>query len=247
MTTRESFYNEYWRERIQCRRRWDPTKERRIALVLSHVGAGEKVLDYGCGVGDFTVPMLEAGADVRSVDVSERALEAARERIPVGDYKCVVPRQELPYEREEFDCIVAMEVIEHVQDTRGMFREFARVLKPGGKLLLSCPFHGFVKNLLVGVLCFEEHFAPEHAHIRFYTVASLRGILSRYGFRVDKLCHLGWFWPVYRTMYAEARKTNMNSDLGGQLARGPLKRAASCVLRSLDKRAKASSPPREPA
>jgi len=75
--------------------------------------------------------------------------------------------------------IYASEVIEHALDTDGMFREFNRCLKPSGKLILTCPYHGFLKNVLVVMLNFEKHFNPVGGHIRFYSLKSLKAILRQ--------------------------------------------------------------------
>ena len=55
-----------------------PLLERRRAFLLARVSARERVLDLGCGEGDFTAALADAGADPLGADVSERALERAR-------------------------------------------------------------------------------------------------------------------------------------------------------------------------
>ena len=227
MPNHKSFYEEYWRERMALDRSHDTGRSRRIDLACSRVAAGDQVLDFGCGIGDFTVPLLEAGALVSAVDVSERAVERARKRAPAADFGVVVPGHDLPYGDEQFDWVVAMEVIEHVFDTHGLFQEFRRVLKPQGRLLLSCPYHGLVKNLLVSLLWFEEHFRTDHPHIRFYTVRSLRWLLHQHGFAVGELRRLGRMWPIYRTVFVEARKVDVGEGLRTDLTTGLVKRVLS--------------------
>ena len=95
MPNHKSFYEEYWRERMALDRSHDTGRSRRIDLACSRVAAGDQVLDFGCGIGDFTVPLLEAGALVSAVDVSERAVERARKRAPAADFGVVVPGHDL--------------------------------------------------------------------------------------------------------------------------------------------------------
>ncbi len=100
---------------------------------------GKRVLDAGCGTGVYTEWLLDRGADVVGVDVSEAMLEHARER--VGD-RAEFVRADLaePMEfagTDGFDGVVSALALGYVADWRGPFAEFARLLKPGGFLAFS--------------------------------------------------------------------------------------------------------------
>lgn len=233
----QSYYEEYWQRQEERGHREDPVTERKIELVLQSIEPGDKVLDYGCGWGDFVVPLVNKGARVTGVDVSERPLEQARRRCPDAAYHLMKPGEPLPFADGEFDHLLAMEVIEHVLDTHGTFAEFRRVLKPGGRLAVSCPFHGLVKNLLIALLWFEEEHRPDGGHIRFYTPLSLQWVLHQHGFAIRRRKRLGYFWPIPRTMYFEADKGLVSGpkegdrdNLGMPLILGPIRRR---IYRSL--------------
>jgi ubiquinone/menaquinone biosynthesis C-methylase UbiE len=69
-------------------------------------------------------------------------------------------------------------VLEHVADTAHVLLEVRRVLRPGGRLLVTVPFHGRVKAALIGLLRFDAHFDPLGQHLRFYTRGSLTAVLD---------------------------------------------------------------------
>jgi SAM-dependent methyltransferase len=95
--------------------------------------APQSVLEVGPGPGELSERMArELGARVVAVDSSERMVELARGRAVdarVGDV------QDLPFEDEAFDCVVAAWMLYHVADVDAGLREIARVLRPGGHLV----------------------------------------------------------------------------------------------------------------
>ena len=79
----------------------------------------------------------------------------------------------------------AGETIEHVADTAGWLSEARRVLRPGGRLLLSTPAHGRLRvmRLALSQGAFEAHFDPRADHLRFYTRSGLTRLLGEFGFQ----------------------------------------------------------------
>jgi SAM-dependent methyltransferase len=99
-----------------------------------------RVLDAGCGIGYGAAMLHGAGAsEVVGVDVSETAIEIARSRVPDGVWLEVADLVDLPFPDDQFDRIVCFEVIEHVDHPELVLDELARVLAPGGLLLISSP------------------------------------------------------------------------------------------------------------
>lgn len=100
---------------------------------------GERVLDAGCGTGVYTEWLLERGADVVGVDVSEEMLSHARDR--VGDdatFRQHDLAEPLDFASDDaFAGIVSPLALGYVRDWRATFAEFARVLEPGGFLVFS--------------------------------------------------------------------------------------------------------------
>jgi ubiquinone/menaquinone biosynthesis C-methylase UbiE len=156
-----------------------PLLERRLAFLGREVRAGDRALDLGCGTGEFTAALAQAGARPVGVDVAEAALSRARARHPSLDFLVVPFDGPLPFEDGSFELVWASEVIEHVADTARWLSEVRRVLVPAGRLLLTTPSHGRLRLLLGGV---ERYSEPLGDHLHLYTARSLRSLLHEFGF-----------------------------------------------------------------
>jgi 2-polyprenyl-3-methyl-5-hydroxy-6-metoxy-1,4-benzoquinol methylase len=168
-----------------------PEQSLRLAFLLERARAEEqpgrapgRVLDVGCGEGQFAVELARAGFAVVGVDVAEEPLRRARARHPELDLRVVPVDGPWPLEDASFDIVWAGETIEHVADTAGWLSELRRVLRSGGSLLLSTPAHGrlTVLRLALSHRAFDRHFDPRADHLRFYTPGTLARLLEDFGF-----------------------------------------------------------------
>jgi SAM-dependent methyltransferase len=116
--------------------------ERRLAVVFDQLlGSmdlrGALVLDAGCGTGEFSAAARARGADVVSVDIGPRLLARTRgkgiERVVAADVAA------LPFAAGTFDVVLSSECIEHTPSPRASVLELTRVLRPGGRLAVTCP------------------------------------------------------------------------------------------------------------
>ena len=100
---------------------------------------GLSVLDLGCGTGRHTVWLAEAGASVTAIDFSEGMLAEARRKPGMESVHFMVHdlHQPLPISGDSFDLVVSGLVLEHLRDMETFFAEVARVLKPGGRAVVS--------------------------------------------------------------------------------------------------------------
>lgn len=102
--------------------------------------AGRDVLDVGCNTGYGTLRFAPVAKRVVGVDVSLRAIEAARERARDGQPEFIVTTGfELPFPAATFDLVTSFQVLEHVPDPLAFLGELARVLRPGGTAILATP------------------------------------------------------------------------------------------------------------
>jgi 2-polyprenyl-6-hydroxyphenyl methylase/3-demethylubiquinone-9 3-methyltransferase len=149
----------------------------RLAFLLGRVAAGDRVLDLGCGDGAFAAALLDAGCTVTMADVAEEALRRARARAPGAEAVRLAEGEPLPFAEDGFDVVWAGEVLEHVADVVGLLAEVRRVLRWGGRLLVTTPWHGRL------VVATDAHFDPRSDHLRFFSARTLRAVLADAGFR----------------------------------------------------------------
>jgi ubiquinone/menaquinone biosynthesis C-methylase UbiE len=101
---------------------------------------GKRVLEIGCGRGGFAGWLERQGADLLAADFSDEALRQARAHFAGSSIQWMVQDiQRLTLEDNSFDTVISCETVEHVPDPRRVIQELARVLRPGGILVLTCP------------------------------------------------------------------------------------------------------------
>jgi SAM-dependent methyltransferase len=170
-----AFYEAFWADAPQ-----DPEPyewERRRALLLADVRPGDRVLDLGCGAGRF-LALLEDGV---GVEIAEEAATRARANVPGADVR-VIEDESLPVGHGEFDLVWCSEVLEHIPDVGATLNEVRRVLRPGGRALITVPHHSRVSGAWIAPTRFESHFDPLGQHVRFFTRRSLTAALEFAGF-----------------------------------------------------------------
>ena len=135
----------------------DPEYEQQILpLVARHLDGARRVLDIGCGEGQVARHVAELGADVVGLDPTPTQIRVARDR--AGGPRFVRARAEaLPCASDAFDAVLLCLALEHVEAFDVAIHEVARVLEPGGRLvlvvghpLLQAPGSGWIEDRSVG-------------------------------------------------------------------------------------------------
>lgn len=152
----------------------------RYELAVKFIPENAVILDMACGVG-YGSNIFATKTDcelVLAVDRSEDAIEYARQYY---NSPKIVYRQDdcstTPLDPESFDVAASFETIEHIKEDKKLLNLFFKVLKQGGKLILSTP------NQLKMIYTSERF----PFHVRHYTPAELTDLLESVGFSVDKV------------------------------------------------------------
>ncbi|MEV7278830.1 class I SAM-dependent methyltransferase [Streptomyces sp. NPDC093111] len=118
--------------------------ERPAMTALAGDVAGRRILDAGCGSGPLTAALRDRGAIVTGADASAGMLALARRRLGAeADLHVADLRDPLPFADGAFDDVVASLVLHYLEDWGPTLTEFRRVLRPGGRLIVSVD-HPFV-------------------------------------------------------------------------------------------------------
>ncbi|MPZ99800.1 MAG: methyltransferase domain-containing protein [Dehalococcoidia bacterium] len=126
---------------------WRSGQDRRVNLIERYVRLeGRRVLDLGCGLGEYVRAFSRRGATALGSDIAADRLREARQRAtaqpsPPGTVAgfMAAAGEALPLRDASLDVVVLNEVIEHVADDRATLREVGRVLAPGGLCILYAP------------------------------------------------------------------------------------------------------------
>ena len=148
---------------------------------------GVRVLDVGCGSGWFAKECAEVGARVWATDLSRKGVGGARDRYPTAGLFQVGDVYGLAFVDSSFDIVLLSEVLEHLEDLDGAVGEVARVLRPGGQLLVGVPY----REKIVRHLCVHcNQFTPANAHLHSFDEHSLGNLLRRFGLEPRRLIFL---------------------------------------------------------
>lgn len=156
---------------------------------LAVLGVHGTVVDLGGGVGHFTECALEMGWDAYSADSSELAVDAAANRL--GEHRSLGV-EDLDRFQGQCDLVTLWCVVAHVPDPSSLLSKAVKLLKPGGRLLLTTPnflFQEAYARLLARVGRPIDFVA--HDHFLHFTPAALDGLLARAGFDSWSYDYLG--------------------------------------------------------
>lgn len=169
------------------------------------------VLDVGCGNGYFANYLCSKGYEAYGLDVAEDGITIANAKMPGHFFVNDVEQDDLPeaLRTKPLKVIVSMEVIEHLYYPRQFVSRMRRILEAngGGVLILSTPYHGYVKNFLISIFGkWNYHWSVlwEGGHIKFWSRRTMTRLLTEAGFTNVEFRGAGRFPYLWRHMVCRA-------------------------------------------
>ena len=193
---------------------WDPDGESRPLHDLNPVRAhyvgqrvnlrGARVADVGCGGGLLSEALAKAGALVTGIDLGEKVIEIAR--LHMHESRLETPSLDIDYRvqssaelaneaPESFDAVCCMELIEHVPDPAALVHDLARIVKPGGVVVMSTLNRtpaAFGAAILGAEYIMRMLPRGTHHYAQFLKPSELGRLLRHAGLEVDDVSGLGY-------------------------------------------------------
>jgi 2-polyprenyl-6-hydroxyphenyl methylase/3-demethylubiquinone-9 3-methyltransferase len=168
-----------------------------------------RAFDLGCGNGATSGMLAGLGLDVVGVDPSETGIALAKSAFPRCHFEIGTAYEDLAARFGRFPLVVSLEVVEHCFDPRRFAGTLFDLVEPSGIAIVSTPYHGYLKNLALAVSGrLDKHFTAlwDGGHIKFFSIATLRELLSEAGFQEIRFMRIGRLPPLAKSMVAIARK-----------------------------------------
>ena len=188
-------------------RGWPKDRVESIIYVVDQQGT---VLDMGCGNGHLLYLLRNHFEKLVGLEYSPHRLEQAKLNLDEQNFVPLLGSAENmdAIESNSIDCIVSADTIEHIPDVYSAVSEMYRVLRPGGKLIINTPNIAFLKKrilLMIGRFPSTSQgneglgsdILFDGGHLHYFTFRSLRLLLSRSGFLIEREMGFGRFGRVH--------------------------------------------------
>jgi len=183
-----------------------------VLRTLDTLGA-KRVCDLGSGNGSLVATIRNAGYYAAGVEYDKRGVFISKINYPgINFYNFGVeddPEQILSAEGQLFDAVVSTEVVEHLFSPHYLPIFARKILIDGGYLVISTPYHGYVKNLALSLFnSWDKHHTPlwHGGHIKFWSRKTLTQLIENHGFQVVGFCGIGRVPMLWKSMIIVAKK-----------------------------------------
>ncbi|MDR2407544.1 MAG: class I SAM-dependent methyltransferase [Bacteroidales bacterium] len=172
---------------------------------LLNSGEHRSILDIGCGNGAVANFLISKGFDVYGTDASSSGIQIANKKNPGRFFIQDLSIDEMPSEikNKQFDTVISTEVVEHLYDPRKYISICKSILRCGGTVIISTPYHGYLKNLALSIFNhWDKHHTPlwDGGHIKFWSKRTLTVLLEEQGFKVEKIIGIGRMPYLWKSM-----------------------------------------------
>ena len=161
------------------------------------------LLDVGCGNGVLTSKISKFFKHTTGIDLSGTGIEQAEK---IKNEKLIFKNmsiEDVINSKKKFKFITSFEVIEHQYLPDDFLNKINQILDDNGIFLLSTPYNGYIKNLIISILGKNDwHYNPlwRHGHIKFFSVKTLTKILKECKFKILKKKFSGRIYPISCSM-----------------------------------------------
>lgn len=200
-------------------------------LIRPRLKSDSRLLEIGCGAGNLLLQASVRGSYPVALDLAMQALTFVRSRLREAQTGPEAPRgflclqsvgELLPLASESFECVLLSEVIEHLEEPQISIKEAARVLRPGGRLLVTTPNYRSLWPLMervVDMLNMAPKMAGEQHISRFYPT-SLKRLLNESGLGIEyfgTIYNLSPFLSLFSPKWANRQ---LDRELDGRSSLG---------------------------
>lgn len=172
-------------------------ESRRLSIIenpLPQSKGKQYALDVGCGLGRYTKLLAKKGYEAIGIDLNDAGFRSAQKKATENPGFLIMDASSLGFDENQFDAVLALEVIEHLKTPQRLLEEIRRVAKPNAHILISTPnwmsiagAAGKLKELLTG----EKWSAWDRTHKRIYSSIGFICLLKGY-FEIRKV--VGYFY-----------------------------------------------------
>jgi len=185
-----------------------PTLVKLATLNRTESGLND-IFEIGCGNGSIANSLRKLDFDLVGVDPSLEGIHTANRTYPELKLYVGSTVEDLASKFGLFSFVISLEVVEHVYDPYEFASRAFDLLKQDGLLILSTPFHGYLKNLLIALFNkWDDHFTAlwSNGHIKFWSVKTMTLLLEDAGFSDLEFHFVGRLPWIAKSMVVTARR-----------------------------------------
>ena len=170
-----------------------------------------RVVDLGCGNASLLKKVLRPDLSAFGIDASPSGIHLAAKALPDAHFYVADVAGTLPdnVALGSFDAVISTETVEHLLRPRSRVRNAFDLLKPGGALVISTPYHGYLKNVVLSLTgSMDAHFTAlwDGGHVKFWSRETLCTLLSEAGFEQFAFVGVGRVPFLWKSMIIICRK-----------------------------------------
>lgn len=188
---------------------WRPVQK----ILLSKPVKDHRIFEIGCGNGATSNMLKLVGYEVTAIDPSTSGIAFASSSYPGIRFSEGSAYDDLAGRFGTYPFVISLEVIEHCFWPRRYMKTMYDLLEPGGIGIISTPYHGYIKNLLIALAGkYDQHWSPlwDGGHIKFWSRKTLGQLFEETGFTVVEYIHVGRLPVIAKSIIAVVRRDKGN-------------------------------------